>query len=224
MKQFFLSLFLLFPMIYEAQTAEQTAEQIIEKHLEVTGGVEKWKDFRTSVIYGMMVLGNNEKYPLEIYQKRPNLTKTLITVKGKQFTLSGYNGKEAVQFDSQTGELKLDPNYNPEAFESDLLDFANKGFQAVLQGNETVNGSDCFKIQLSKDKAVTTYYFDTKTYQLVKETTFGQSTFYSDFKEVSGLTFPFKIEEKNAKGKTNLTLIISLIGVNKTLSSKTFKF
>ena len=220
MKRFFLLIFLTFSLIYQAQTAEQ----IIAKNLEITGGVYGWKVLQSLVIKGNTVLGVNEEYPTEIYQQRPNLTKTLMTLQGKKIMLNGYNGKKAVQFDFQAGKLNTNPDYVPESFESDLLDFINKGFQAVLMENETVNGTNCFKVQLSKNQSVTTYYFDSKTYQLVREENSERNTYYSDFKKVSGLVFPFRIEEKSTDGEENFTLIINSIEINPVIPAKVFDF
>jgi len=220
MKRFFLLIFLAFSLIYQAQTAEQ----IIAKHLEITGGTHGWKALQSLVIKGNTVLGINEEYPTEIYQQRPNHTKTLMTSQGKKITLSGYNGKRAVQFNFQTGKLNTNPDYVPESFESDLLDFIDKGFQAVLMENEIINGTDCFKIQLSKNQNVTTYYFDVETCQLVREVNSERNTYYSDFKEVSGLIFPFRIEEKSADGKEDFTLIINSIEANPAIPAKVFDF
>ncbi|MDR1877758.1 MAG: histidine kinase [Flavobacteriaceae bacterium] len=222
MKRFFLGLIMVFTCSIAAYT--QTVEQIIAKHLETTGGIAKWKGFNSTVIKGDMILGLNEIYPVEVYQQRPNLNKTIMTIQGKKVILNGYNGKKAVQFNFQTNKLEDNSGYIPETFDSDLLDYSGKGFQSVLTGTEKIENTDCYKIKLIKNTNTTTYYFDMKSYQLIKEENSTESKIYSDFRKSSGLTFPFRIEVKSADGESDFVLVFKTIEVNRAIPAKEFDF
>lgn len=214
----------IFFLLFTLFSYSQTADQIIKKHLEATGGINNWKGFNSAILKGEMILGIKESYPVEIYQQRPNLNKTLMFAAGKKVILNGYNGKKAVKFNFQANKLENDSNYTPETFESDLLDYSQKGFQAILIGMEKINGLDCYKIKLIKNTNISTYYFDMKKYQLIRETNADETKTYSDFRKSSGLTFPFKIEIKSADNQSDFVLIFKTIEVNKVIPSKEFNF
>ncbi len=222
MKRFFL--ILIFFSLVSTVGFAQTAEQIITKHLETTGGINKWKGFNSVVLKGEIVLGLNESYQVTIYQQRPNLNKTVMLIQGKSVVLNGYDGKKAVQFNFRTNKLETDSNYIPESFDSDLVDYSDKGFQAVLTGTEKIENSDCYKIKLIKNTNTTTYYFDMNSYQLIREINSIETRTYSDFRKSSGLVFPYRIEVKSADGESDFVLIMKSIEVNKAISAKEFSF
>lgn len=214
----------IFFLLFTLFSYSQTADQIIKKHLEATGGINNWKGFNSAILKGEMILGIKESYPVEIYQQRPNFNKTLMFAEGKKIILNGYNGKKAVKFNFQTNKLENDSNYIPETFESDLLDYSHKGFQAILIGMEKINGLNCYKIKLKKNTNINTYYFDMKKYQLIRETNADETKTYSDFRKSSGLTFPFKMEIKSADNQSDFVLVFKTIEVNKVIPSKEFNF
>ncbi|MGM5630340.1 histidine kinase [Apibacter raozihei] len=202
----------------------QTAEEVIAKHLEITGGLTKWRGFNSVVLKGEMVLGVNESYNVEIYQQRPNWNKTYMYVQGKKITLNAYNGKKAIQYDFQSNKLVNKPDYVPESFDSDLINFSDKGFQAVFIGTEKIEQSNCYKIKLIKNTNITTYYFDMKSYQLIREESVSESKTFSDFRKASGLYFPYRIEVKSTNGESDFVLIIKTINVNQAIPGKEFTF
>lgn len=202
----------------------QTAEHIINKHLEITGGVDKWKGFNSIVITGEIILGLNETYPIEIYQQRPDLNKTVIQIQKKKIILNGYNGKKAIQFNFQTNTIEESNNYISEAFESDLIDYSIKGFHPILLGEEKIENVNCYKIKLTKDRESEIYYFDKTTYQLIREDNDIESKIYSDFQVFSGLTFPCRMVVKNREEETEFILIFKSLEVNKKIPEREFKF
>ena len=56
----------------------QNAKDIINKNIEVTGGVNKWKTLNSTILYGKVVLGPKDEFPIKIYQKRPDLLRDLM--------------------------------------------------------------------------------------------------------------------------------------------------
>ena len=70
-----------------AQTPVITAKQIIDKNIQVTGGLTQWKLLNTILLQGKLVLGVKDEYPVKIYQARPNLTKTIVMVNKKEQVL-----------------------------------------------------------------------------------------------------------------------------------------
>lgn len=202
----------------------QTADQIINKHLEVTGGLTAWKTFNSVILNGEIVLGKEESYKIKILQQRPNLNKTTMYIQDREIILNGYNGKKAIKFNFTTNQIEEDLEYIPESFDSDLLEYNSKGFQAILIGTEKIGNSDCFKVKLIKNTNTITYFFDKNTYQLIRESNPQEIKTYSDFTKVSTLTFPMKTEVQIIGDNSNFTLVIDKVQVNPVISPKEFNF
>ncbi|MCB9203140.1 MAG: histidine kinase [Flavobacteriales bacterium] len=199
----------------------QTAKEIIQKNLEVTGTVENWKKLNSTYIKGEIILGE-DKIPVELFQKKPNLTKTVLTLNGKKQTTEVYDGTKAYEFDFNKNKLVENKNYVPEPFDSDLLEYSEKGFVAKYLGKEKVGEVLCFKVSLSKKGKIILYYFDVSTYNLIKEINSRETIYYSNFRKVSEYTMPFQVESINKEDNTKFTLEIDTIEVNKKYSSNFF--
>ena len=71
-------------MLMSGIVSAQTAKEIIEKNIELSGGLTKWKLLNSITLQGRLTLGINDNYPIKIFQERPNLTKTVITINKKE--------------------------------------------------------------------------------------------------------------------------------------------
>lgn len=202
----------------------QTAKQIIDKNLEVTGGQNNWKALSTIFLQGKVILGVKDEYPTKIYQQRPNLTKTTISIADKESVIEGYDGKVGYVMNYKVNHLQPQKNYEVESFDSDFIDFESKGFSAQLLGKEKVKDRECFKIELSKNNNKTLYYFDVQNFLLIKEVKKDEALSYSDYKKVNNLLMPFRIESSTLKKDGDYVMILFKIEVNKTFPANTFKF
>ena len=71
-------------MLMSGIVSAQTAKEIIEKNIELSGGLTNWKLLNSITLQGRLTLGINDNYPIKIFQERPNLTKTVITINKKE--------------------------------------------------------------------------------------------------------------------------------------------
>lgn len=82
-----------------------------------------------------------------------------------------------------------------------LVDYASKGYKATLNGKDTINGKEAYKIILTDNEGKeSTYYIDTKTNLLIQMRMMSAAgrnggpqeiiTDFSDYKEVNGVMFP----------------------------------
>ena len=71
MKKALLIAILLITTLFSAQTAKQ----IIDKNIEITGGLTNWKLLNSILLQGKVILGVSEEYPVKIFQQRPILPK-----------------------------------------------------------------------------------------------------------------------------------------------------
>lgn len=220
MKKIVLVLMILVSGIISAQTAKE----IIDQNIEKSGGLTNWKLLNSIILQGKLILGINDSYPIKIYQQRPNLTKTVITINKKETAIEGYDGKKGYAMNYATNKLQEYPNYNAESFDTDFIDWENKGFEAKYLGKEKVGEIYCHKVELTKNVNKTIYYFDTKNYMLLKEVKSDETLSYSDYRKIGSLLMPFRIESSSQKKDSDYVMILNSVETNKALPANTFKF
>jgi len=208
-----------------------TANGVIDNYLEAIGGKEKYSkvEDRTTIMRGE-IMGQN--LSIVIKQKVPNKLKQNIRSGEMKQTIL-YDGTKGVmivgdektEFDNKKlGKLKL------EAAMNFLLDPEAYGVSLELIGIETVDSTECYKIELTTEDStnwVQFYSIDSglkiKEVKEVETTqgNFQQETFYSDYKEVDGLKFPFKINQ--SFGMQTIEMNVSSIKLNKGLKDSDFE-
>lgn len=220
MKKIFLVLSIILFQVFSAQTAKE----IIDKNIENSGGLVNWKLLNSVVLHGKVSLGVNDIYPIKIFQHRPNLTKTVLTIAGKSVPIEGYDGTNAYGMNYATNKLQKYSDYTPESFDNDFIDWEKKGFVANFLGKEKIGDVVCYKVELSKNVNKTIYYFNTKNYMLVREIQKDETLNYSDYRKEGNLLFPFRIESSSSQKNSDYVMLINKIEINKVFPPNTFKF
>ncbi|MBT2619302.1 MULTISPECIES: outer membrane lipoprotein-sorting protein [Chryseobacterium] len=217
-------LLLVFVLIYSQLSFAQTAKEIIDKNIELSGGLTNWKLLNSVLLQGKVILGIKDEYPIKIYQQRPNLTKTVLTINNKETAIEGYDGNKGYAMNYATNKVQEYPNYVPESFDNDFIDWENKGFDAKYLGKEKVGDIYCHKVELTKNVNKNLYYFDTNTYMLLKEIKKEETLNYSEYKKVGNLVMPFRIESSSSKKDGDFVMQINKIDINKVFPANIFKF
>lgn len=202
----------------------QNAKDIIAENIELTGGLTNWKLLNSVTLQGKVVLGLKEEYPIKILQHRPNLSKTMVTINKKETVVEGYDGKKRYSMLYAQNKLVDYKEDNPESFDNDFIDWEKKGFEANYLGKEKVGNVDCYKVELIKNVNKNVYYFDAKTYLLLKEVKKDETLLYSDYKKIGNLVMPYRIESSSAKKDGDYVMLINKIEINKVFPENTFKF
>ncbi|WKS94582.1 histidine kinase [Riemerella columbina] len=210
-------------MVVGSLWSAQTAKEVIDKNIEATGGLSKWKLLNSIVLQGQVILGLKEEYPIKIYQQRPNLTKTTIIIDKKENVIEAYDGKKGYAMNYANNKLQEFSDYQPQSFDTDFIDFEAKGFTATILGKDKIDDRLCYKVELTKNVNKIIYYFDTETYMLLKETKKDETLIYSDFKKVGALVMPFRIDFSTPKKEGDYTMIFNKIETNKVFPENTFK-
>ena len=220
MRKIFLVLLIAIGSIVSAQTAKE----IIDKNIELSGGLTNWKLLNSVLLQGRVTLGINDEYPIKIYQQRPNLTKTTITIGKKETAVEGYNGTKGYAMNYAANKIQEYPNYIAESFDNDFIDWENKGFEAKYLGKEKIDEVYCHKLELTKNVNKSIYFFDTKTYMLLKEIKKDEILLYSDYRMVGNLMMPYRIESSSPKKESDYVMMLNKIETNKVFPVNTFKF
>lgn len=217
-------LVLVFILVFSQLSLAQTAKEIIDKNIELSGGLMNWKLLNSVLLQGKVILGIQDEYPIKIYQQRPNLTKTLITINDKETAIEGYDGNKGYAMNYATNKLQEYKDYVAESFDNDFIDWENKGFEAKYLGKEKIGNVYCHKVELTKNVNKNMYYFDTKTYMLLREVKKDETLNYSDYKKVGNLVMPFRIESSSLKKDGDYVMLINKIDINKVFPANIFKF
>ncbi len=207
------------------------AKDVIDNYLEAIGGKEKFSrvEDRTTIMRGE-IMGQN--LSIVIKQKVPNKLKQNIRSGEMKQTIL-YDGTKGVMIvgdeitemdNKKLEKLKL------EAAMNFLLDPEAYGVSLELTGIETVDSTDCYKIELTTEGGTNWVQFYSINSGLkikeVKEVettqgSFRQETFYRDYREVDGLKFPFKI--KQSFGMQTIEMNVSSVKLNKGLKDSDFE-
>lgn len=191
----------------EAKT--KTADEIIALNLKARGGLEKIGGMKTAVMTGKMGMGGMEM-PFRVEWKRPNKVRREFTMQGMTGIMA-YDGETAWQvmpFMGQTAPEKMPDSQAKDLveqadLEGALVNYKDKGHQIEFLGTVDVEGTPAYKLKVTrKGGEVVNYYIDTESNLEIKadmkQEMNGQelemSIFFSDYKEVGGLMFPYAFE------------------------------
>lgn len=189
----------------------QTADDILAKYFENTGGVEKWKALTASKMSGTMSMQGME-FPGTIYSARPNKQRVEVSVQGKGI-VQAYDGTDAWWINPFAGgeepqkmPAEMSEEIVKQQFENEFLNYKEKGHTVELVGKETIDGTETWHIKLTKKNGdIEHHFFDTEYFVLIMTRTSinngpmkGQNSemYFSDYQEVDGMMFPFFMESK----------------------------
>lgn len=221
-----------------AAVQAQTADEIINKHLQARGGKDKIKAVQATRMTGKMVLGQGMEAAFSRDLVRPNKMRLEFTLQGMTGiqAYDGQSGWSVMPFMGKTEPEKMsDDEIKLVADEADidgiLVDYKEKGHQVEYVGKEDVEGTPAYKLKVTKKNGdVVNVYIDAESYMNIKEAgkvkvrgqeVEGETTF-GDFKTVDGVVFPFSIENKAQGGPGGMVITVSKIEVNPTLDASRF--
>jgi outer membrane lipoprotein-sorting protein len=224
----------------------QTADDVINKYFEVTGGKAKWAELKAVKMEAKGQQGGME-FPVTSLSKAPNLQKLSLNFQGKSITLSAFDGKETwktnfMTMKAEKGETEDSQNAAKSLdFPDPFLDYKAKGYSIALEGEEKVEGTDCYKIKLNKKPVMVEgkemedfsyYFFDKENGVLIMNRTVGKKgpskdiaieSLMSDYQEVSGIFFPFTVSQK-VNGQVVFSMSVTKIEMNAAIDDSEFAF
>jgi len=211
------TLIIAFLIIAITPATAQTADEIINNYFENTGGASNWNKLEGMKMeaeanaQGMVI-------PVEIYQTKDGKQLVSIDLQGQKMTQFSFDGETMWTTNFMTmapekSDKETTDNMKKQMkdFPSPLLNYKEKGYSVELLENETIEGTDTFKIKLTQDPImvdgvetanITYFYFEKENFvPIVSETQIQQGpmkgqmskTTLSDYEEVDGLYFPFSM-------------------------------
>lgn len=225
----------------------QTADEIIDTYIENIGGVDAFNALE-GIQINASASAQGMEIPITIIQLKDGKQLMMLTLQGQEIVQMAFDGEtawatnfmnmQAEKSDSETTEnLKRQVGDFPDAF----LNYKDKGYAVEKMENETYEGTECFKLKLTKTpqlvegvevENVTIFYFDTENFvPIATETEMKSGQFkgmvafssFSDYQEVDGLYFPFSLTQ-GMKGQPGQTINVESIVLNPEIEDAIFAF
>lgn len=212
---------------YEAALPEGlNATAVLQTYIDAIGGSEKVNAVES---YAFIAEAEAMGQTLEMVMKKNAGTQLLLDVK------MGSNSMQKQVLDGDKGyamAMGQKKELSPEEIEklkSEATTFPEVNYlvagEIKLDGVEMVGDRKAYKLKISEEKSV---YYDTETGLKLQEVTTqemqGQSMqviiTYDDYREVSGVKFPFKIGQ--SMGPMNLEFVVKDLRVNEGVSDADF--
>jgi outer membrane lipoprotein-sorting protein len=217
-----------------ASAQDMTAEQVIEKGIQASGGREAMQKITSRTARGTVdVTFAGITAPTEVYAKAPNKMVSITTVEGYGIIKNGFDGTVGWSDTPEAGiqEFKGDRNEESKrnASFNGLLKWRELYDKAELKGKEKVGERDTYVVVLApKAGKPVMQYYDASTFELVRQvqTTISDQgeaevkSDFSDYREIDGVKAPFTIRQTIPMGE----LIIKLTEVKHNVEIEDAKF
>ena len=222
-----------------APTAAQTVDEVIAKHVEARGGLDKIKAVQSMKMTGKMTVGPGIEAPISLEMKRPASVRLDITFQGNMGT-QAYDGKTGWGISPMSAKKDPEPMSAEDIkdmeeqgdMDGPLVDTKAKGHTVELMGKEKVEGSDAYKLKVTLKTGDLRYvYIDADSYlelkteakRTVRGSEVETESVSSDYKEVGGLILPYTIQQ-GAKGQPQKqTITVDKIELNLPIDDARFK-
>ncbi|MFT5892541.1 MAG: hypothetical protein ACI9Y7_002652 [Dokdonia sp.] len=160
-------------------TQAQTADEIITNYFENTGGEEAWSKLEGVQINA--IVNQGMEIPVTIIEMKDGRQMIKINLQGQEITQLAYDGEVAwtTNFQSMKSE-KVDSetleNFKilaGKSFPSPFLNYKEKGFTIALLGEELIDGTNTYKVEITMDPVKAdgemvdnkvTYYFEDENF------------------------------------------------------------
>jgi outer membrane lipoprotein-sorting protein len=238
MKIKFLTLLVALLAIVHGSHAQQV-DDVVNSHINATGGKDNWDKARSIKMTGSVELGPNMSAPVTIMIKDRSKFRFEMEFQGMTMVqaFDGDSGWSVMPFMGKTEPERMSEEEvrgvkEQVDFTGELFDYKSKGSTVELLGKEEMEGSETFKLKISKKNGDVKYlYIDSEKYIVLKETSVQKFedkeiesvSIPSDYRMINGLLFPFNMEtrmdEEAAQGQS---IKFEKIEVNPSLDNSLF--
>lgn len=187
------------------------ADELVAKAIEAQGGTAAMKAVNSQKATGkFMTQGMEIAYTM--VHARPNQLRIDAAFMGMSI-VQCFDGTKGWSINPMTGSQDAQPMGDVEAksfrLQADMdgpyVNWAAKGFTAEYMGQEDVEGTPAYRLQLdTKQDIVMDFWFDAESFLVLKMNTkmkidqgeFETQNYPSDYRQQGGLTLPFAVETR----------------------------
>jgi hypothetical protein len=211
----------------------QTADEIINKHVDALGGKDKIKGITSLYMEtSSQIMGNEAPGTLTILNGKGMKSETEFNGSKMIQCVTDKSGWATNPMSGNTPEVMPDEQFKASKAQlqigGELYDYATKGTKVELQGKD----GNLFKLKVTaKDSSESTYYIDPSTYLISKMTksgvVMGQQvevvSSFSDYKKTDyGFTIPYTTQI-DLGSMFSLTSTVKKVEINKPVDPKIFE-
>ena len=196
------------------------AADILDKHVEVTGGVKAYEKIQNRVTRGIFeIVQAGIKADMIIYQAAPNLVYAKMESVVVGTNESGSNGEVAWEKSTMIGPKVKEGEERADALREGIFDpqanWRKHYTKVVVTGIAPVDGKPCYKVLLTpKIGGPQTFYVDKTSYLIHKSEWVSKSPmgtilheiYVSDYQKVDGILIPHKARTRLAGQEMIITM------------------
>jgi outer membrane lipoprotein-sorting protein len=217
------------------KSQEAKLEDVLSSYYKATG-IDKIKDWMSFVTTGKSISQGTE-YPFTAYIKLPDKIRTEAEVQGNKMVqvLNGDHGWSVIPWSGSSDPQEMTPDEikgmkDQLDVEGTLYDWKKKGHKVELLGKEDMEGSQVYKIKVTKaDGDIETWFIDAESYIPLKTAsivkTQGNETeyesVYSNYNDYNGVLIAKTIANK-FKGQTVSSIQFDKMDINVPISDSLF--
>lgn len=217
-----------------AQTAELTAEQILEKNIEATGGKAAYEAQKSQIVTGEIDLSTMGIKGKMITYSKGNKILVVTDIPNLASSKQGFDGKTAWQEDTMNGLRKLWGAERDTLIRSASNTNINwKEFykEVKLSAKEKVGDRETYVVVMTpKTGEPMKSYYDAETFMVLRTTTtvkspqgtFESDMMFSDYRDEGGVKTAHKMTMK--VGPTEVGIVITKVEVNAIIDDKKFEY
>lgn len=188
----------------------QSVDSLIAKYVQASGGITKIQALQTLRRTGKFTGGGGFEAVVVQENKRPNSVRQEFSIQGMT-GINAYDGHDGWKIEpwqgkrdpESLGEDEMHTILDDADFDGPLVNYQAKGNKVEFQGMEQIEGSDAYKLKVTRSNGdVSFYYLDTEYYvpiridtqRMIRGSQQEFETSLGDYKQVNGVYLPFSSE------------------------------
>jgi hypothetical protein len=165
--------FVFYLCVASAGQSMKTAEAVLDRYVQVTGGAEMYRRFGVYAMYCTITRSDGTTFNISVFHSRQGATLTEVDDRDNS-QQSGVGNGIAWEYSKKTGARILDGKIADrriaDARGLDVDDWRVRFPAVKLAGVETVNGKLCYRVHLTQtDGSTVERFYDTRTGLLARE-------------------------------------------------------
>ena len=221
-----------------APLSAQTADSIIHRYIQTSGGMAKIQAIQTIRRTGRFQGGGGFEAVVVQENKRPGSVREEFSLQGMT-GINAYDGKNGWKIEPWNGKRDAEALSEEEMrqiledadFDGPLIDYQKKGNRVELVGTEQVEGTDAYKLKVTLANGdVSYYYMDTEycvpikieTQRMIRGAQQEFETSLGDYKQVAGVYMAHAYEMGRPGSQDKSRITYDKIEANVTLDDQRF--
>ena len=210
----------------------QDPQKLVEQYIKAAGGAKALSKARTIAIEGTFYTPDGKAGTYTLNTKLPNRYYSEL-VAGDTTLIEAYNGKSAWRrtangdFTTMVGVEGSQLEAAGQYYNSHLVDARKNKIGIGFASFSKVRGKDALEIEVTTMSGVKRHvFFDSQTHLIVEEAAviggIDEKVFYDDYRAVSGVKIPYKIELH--RGAESYDITVTRAEVNGSVGERVFDF